>query len=150
MKVQRIYRWESYRSSCSLFLSFHDFLLERVWLGESDSNFMSGDLLIDGSHSVNLVFNLLFIKRIKAQLYMLLAIEGDSGRSTGNWCWVALLKLFNQVRIYNYNIFKNCIVHLSQVSASWSLLRLVVLSYKNKWARLCYPSLTGWLWCQLR
>lgn len=64
---------------CSLFLAVHNFLLERVRLGEVDANLVGGDLVIDLSHSVELVLNLLFIEGIKVDLDMFLTVKGNSG-----------------------------------------------------------------------
>jgi hypothetical protein len=63
----------------SLFLAFQDFLLEGVWLREVDGDLVGGDSVIDLSHSINLVFNLLSVEGVKEDLNMLLAIEGNSG-----------------------------------------------------------------------
>ena len=40
---------------------------------------MGGDLVIDLSHSVNLVLNLLSVEGVQEELHVLLTVKGNSG-----------------------------------------------------------------------
>lgn len=87
--------WPKRSSSTSLFLCFHDFLLERVWLREMDGDLVGGQLVVDLSHSVDLAFNLLLIKWVEEDSDVLLAIKGNSGWFSSDCSWVALLLNIN-------------------------------------------------------
>jgi hypothetical protein len=62
-----------------LFLGFHDFLLEGVWLREVNADLVGCELVVNLGHSIDLVFNLLSIKGIEVDLNVLLSVEADSG-----------------------------------------------------------------------
>lgn len=64
---------------CSLLLAVHNFLLERVWLGEVDADLVGGEFVVDLSHGVELVLNLFFVEGVEEDLNVLLAVEGNSG-----------------------------------------------------------------------
>ena len=66
-------------SQCSLAsLLFQNLLLEGVGLGEVDGDLVSGQLLVDGCHSVQLVLNLLSVEGIKVELDVFLSIKSNS------------------------------------------------------------------------
>lgn len=79
----------------SLFLLFHDFLLERVWLREVDADLVGCQLVVDLGHSVNLALNLLSVEWVKEDLNVLLSVEGYSGGLSSDCSWVALLLNIN-------------------------------------------------------
>lgn len=74
----------------SLLLGFQDFLLERVWLGELDGDLVGGELVVDLSHGVKLVLNLLLVEGVQEDLDVLLAVEGNSGSLASDGGWVNL------------------------------------------------------------
>jgi hypothetical protein len=53
--------------------------LEGVGLREVEGDLVGGHLVVDLSHGVKLVFDLLSVKGVKENLNVLLAIEGNSG-----------------------------------------------------------------------
>ena len=77
-------------SVSSLFLSFHNFLLERCWLGESNSDFVGCQFVVELGHSVKLVFNLLLVEWVDEYLDVFLSIKSHSGRFSSDCGWVAL------------------------------------------------------------
>jgi hypothetical protein len=62
-----------------LLLAFQDFLLERVGLRELEADFVGGELVVDLSHSIKLVLNLLSIEGIDEDSHVFLSVEGNSG-----------------------------------------------------------------------
>lgn len=57
---------------------------------------MGGDLVVDLSHGVELVLNLLLVEGVQVELDVLLAIEGNSGGLAGDAGWIALLILIRR------------------------------------------------------
>jgi len=88
--------------------------LEGVGLGEINGNFVGGDLVVDGSHGLELVLNLLLVEGVETDLHVLLAVKGHSSGLASN-------------RGREANIFQNCLVNGLQGSASGSLLSSVSL-----------------------
>lgn len=62
-----------------MFLGIHNLLLERVGLVEVDGDLVGGELVVDLSHSVDLVLNLLLVEGVQEDLDVLLAVKGNSG-----------------------------------------------------------------------
>lgn len=79
----------------SLFLLIHDLLLEGVWLGEVNADFVGGQLVIDLSHGVELALNLLSVEGIKEDLHVFLSIKSHSGVLSSDSCREALLLNIN-------------------------------------------------------
>lgn len=46
--------------------------------------------MVDLSHGVNLVFNLLLVEGVEEELHVLLTVEGNSGRLADDGGWVNL------------------------------------------------------------
>ncbi len=69
------------------------FLLEGVGLREVEGDLVGGDFVVDLSHSVELVLNLLLVEWVKEDLHVLLAIKGNSGASASDGCGVDLLNI---------------------------------------------------------
>jgi hypothetical protein len=116
-------------SSASLFLALKDFLLERVGLGEVEGDLVGGDLVVDLSHGVDLVLNLLFVEGVQEDFDVLLAIEGDSGALASDGSWVSLLNII--INNKYYDIFQDSCIDSGQSSASGSLLSSVSLGYRH-------------------
>lgn len=104
----------------SLFLGIKDLLLEGVWLGETDFNFLGGELVVDLSHSINFVFNLLFIKGIEVNSDVFLSIECHSSCLSSDSGWVHLLCIIIRV-------FCVYIITISSSTASWTVVRVLLL-----------------------
>ena len=51
---------------------------------------MGGDLVVDLSHGVDLVLNLLLVKWVEEELNVLLSVKGHSGGFASDGCRVAL------------------------------------------------------------
>lgn len=62
---------------------------------------MSGESVIDLSHGVELVLNLLLVEGIEEDLNVLLAVKGDSGRSASDGGWVYLFNIIKLYYLYN-------------------------------------------------
>lgn len=119
----------------SLLLGFQYFLLERVGFGEVEADLVGGDLVIDLSHGVKLVLNLLSVEGIEGDLDVLLAVESHSGAFASDGCRVDLLNIISSLSIIinnTYDIFQSCCVDCSEGSASGSLLSSVSYSYKHR------------------
>lgn len=102
---------------CSLFLAVQNLLLERVWLGEVDANLVGGDLVVDLSHSIELVLDLLSVKWVKVELDVLLSVKTNSGGFASDGCWVNLFNI-------NLIIINNTI---SSRIAAWTAVRVLLL-----------------------
>lgn len=70
--------------------SVHNLLLEGVGLGEVEGDLVGGELVVDLSHGVELVLNLLSVEGVEEELEVLLAVEGNSGGSASDGGWVYL------------------------------------------------------------
>lgn len=77
-----------------MFLAFQDFLLEGVGLGEVEGDLVGGDLVVDLSHGVKLVLNLLLVEGIDEDLSVLLSIEGHSGGLASDGSGIYLFNKF--------------------------------------------------------
>ena len=77
----------------SLFLGFHDFLLERVGLREVEGDLVGGQLVVELSDRVHLVFNLLLVEWVDKDLDVLLAVKSHSCGLSSYCGWVALLNI---------------------------------------------------------
>lgn len=62
-----------------LLLGVQDLLLEGVGLGEVKGDLVSSKLVVDLSHGIELVLNLLLVEGVQEELGVLLAVEGHSG-----------------------------------------------------------------------
>jgi len=100
-----------------LFLWVHNFLLERVWLWEVDADLVGGDLVINLSHSIELVLNLLSVEGVKEESDVLLSVKCNSGWFSSDGCWVNLFNI-------NLIIINNTI---SSRIAAWTAVRVLLL-----------------------
>lgn len=81
------------RGSSLLLGGLEHFLLEGVRLGEVEGDLVGGDLVVDLSHGVELVLNLLLVEGVEEDLHVLLAVEGNSSASASDGCGVDLLNI---------------------------------------------------------
>lgn len=80
-KDERIVSVSSNRngSSCRVLLSLlEDLLLELVWLRESKSNLVGGELVVAVHDGVKLVLHGIFVEWVKLNLLVLLTVKGNS------------------------------------------------------------------------
>lgn len=62
---------------------------------------MSGDLVVDLSHSLDLALNLFLVEGVEEDLDVLLTIEGNSGGLASDGGGVALFNILNKKNIEN-------------------------------------------------
>ncbi len=74
----------------SLFLLGEDLGLEGVGSCEVDGDLVSGDLVVDLGHGLNLGLNLFLVEGVEEHLDVLLSIEGHSGCLASDGCGEAL------------------------------------------------------------
>jgi len=82
--------------------------LEGIWLAETNLDLLVGVFVEDMAHSINLVLNLLSVKRIKIHLDVLLSIQSDSGVSSSNGCWENLHHQLNSYMNLRYLPRQHC------------------------------------------
>ena len=70
--------------------------MEGIWLLETELDLLVGVFVEDVAHGVELVLNLLSVKRIKIHLDVLLSIQCDSGVLADNGCWENLYQLLDR------------------------------------------------------
>lgn len=84
----------------SLLFGFQDLLLERVGFGEVEADLVGGDLVVDLSHGVKLVLNLLSVEGVEGDPNVLLSVESHSGAFSSDGCGVDLLNIISS---FDYN-----------------------------------------------
>ena len=62
---------------------------------------MSGDLVVDLSHRLDLALNLFLVERVEEHLDVLLSVQGHSGRLASDGRGVALFNILNKKNIEN-------------------------------------------------
>ena len=97
-----------------------DLLLEDGWLGETKSDLVGGQLLVDVGNSVHLVLHKGLVQWVKENLLLSLSIEGDSHGLSGDVGWEALIKT-HTVSLSYYHNFKRPSI-LSHSLKSWDLV----------------------------
>lgn len=80
----------------SLLLLGEDLGLEGVGSGEVDGDLVSGDLVVDLRHGLDLGLNLFLVEGVQEHLDVLLAVEGHSGGLASDGCGVALFNILNK------------------------------------------------------
>jgi hypothetical protein len=66
-----------------------DLLLEVVWLGETESDLMGGELVIAVHNGINLVLHGVFVEWLKLSLLVFLTVKGNSDGFTSDVRWEA-------------------------------------------------------------
>ena len=80
---------------------------------------MSGDLVVDLSHRLDLALNLFLVERVEEHLDVLLSVERHSGRLASDGRGVALFNILNK-----FNKRKHTI---SSKTAAWTAVRVLLL-----------------------
>ena len=88
--------------------------MEAVWLGETESDLVGGELVIAVHNGIKLVLHGVFVEWVKLNLLVFLTVKGNSDGFTGDVRWEA-------------DIVKNLEVDSGEGSGSWSHLGWMVL-----------------------